>query len=114
MLLALGCAVLGAAVSVCVVALHGYVWGLLLGLAATAAMLVALPGGPLRLGFAAGWALVLAVAAPARAEGDYLVAGDVPGYALLVSGIVVFAAGFAGLVRRPPLTGDSGDSETSP
>ena len=35
----------GAVVGVCAVALHNYWWGLLLGVAATVALLVAIPGG---------------------------------------------------------------------
>lgn len=113
-LVAGACGVLGVAVAVCAVLLHGYLWGLALALATTAAVLVALPGGPPRLCFAAGWVLVLAVLTPTRTEGDYLVAGDVSGYALLISGLLVFAAGFVGLVKRPVPSRDSGPLDPAP
>ena len=99
---------LGAWVSLCVVLLHDYWWGLALGLSATVATLVALPGGWwARLPFALGWAALLVVTAPERPEGDYLVSGDRNGYLLLGAGIAVFGAGFTGLVRRRRTAEDS-------
>lgn len=98
---AVAAAVLGAGVSLCAVALHGYWWGLVLGLAATAATLVALPGGPGRLGFAVGWAFLLGAVAPQRSEGDYVVGSDLAGYVLLGAGVLVFMSGFVGLIHRP-------------
>ncbi|MEV5001267.1 hypothetical protein [Nocardioides sp. LML1-1-1.1] len=93
----------GAAVSVCTVLLHGYTWGLVLGTATTLAALVALPPGWwARLPFALGWVVVLWLGTTRRAEGDYLVASDTRGYALLVVGMLVLAGGFVGLVRRGP------------
>ena len=103
------CALLGMVVSACTVLLHGYWWGMLLGLVTTAATMVALPGGWwARLPFAAGWAAVLTAVTPERPEGDFLVAGDVAGYGLLAAGIVVFAAGFVGLRAPRRTAGDSG------
>lgn len=100
-LLVVPCLVLGAGVAVCTVLLHGYAWGLVLGLAATAASLVALPGGWwARLPFAAGWVAALGVLTLERSEGDYLVAGDGSGYALLAGGAVVLGVGFVGLLPR--------------
>ena len=92
-----GCAALGVLVSAAAVLLHGLWWGLPLGLLTTAAVLVALPAGWCRLPFALGWGLTLAVLAPSRPEGDYLVAGDLPGYTLLAAGVGVLLAGFVGL-----------------
>lgn len=100
-LLAVPCVLLGGGVAVCTVLLHGYPWGLLLGLAATAAVLVALPGGWWsRLPFALGWVAALVVLTLERSEGDYLVASDTSGYAVLVAGAVVLGAGFVGLLPR--------------
>ncbi len=93
----------GAAVGLCTVLLHDYTWGLLLGVATTVAALVACPPGWwARLPFALGWVAVLWLATTERPEGDYLVSSDTRGYALLVVGMVVLAAGFVGLVRRRP------------
>lgn len=100
-LVALACLLLGAGVGLATVLLHGYGWGLGLGIAATAATLVALPGGWWRrLAFALGWTAVLGVATVQRPEGDYLVSSDASGYLLLATGVVVLAAGFVGLVPR--------------
>jgi hypothetical protein len=100
-LVALGCLVLGAVVGVGTVALHGYGWGLGLGIAATAATLVALPGGWWRrLPFALGWTAVLGVATVQRPEGDYVIASDASGYLLLATGAVVLGSGFVGLAGR--------------
>lgn len=102
------CLLLGSATSLCTVLLHDYWWGLALGLTATTAALVALPGGWwARLPFAVGWALVLLVVTPERPEGDYLVSGDTAGYLLMAAGIAVFGAGFTGLVRGRDADGDS-------
>lgn len=100
-LLAALCLLGGAAVSTCTVLLHDYLGGLVLGVVTTVALLVALPPGWWsRLAFSAGWVVVLWLATTKRPEGDYLVSSDASGYALLVAGMVVLAAGFVGLVRR--------------
>jgi hypothetical protein len=122
-LLAIVCLLGGMAVSTCAVLLHDYAWGLALGVVTTFALLVALPPGWwARSTFAVGWLVVLWQATTERPEGDYLVSSDASGYALLVAGMVVLAAGFVGLVRRgrpageraADPTGDSGRVETSP
>ncbi len=98
--------VAGATVGLCVVLLHDYWWGFLLGVATTAALLVALP--PTwwgRLAFALGWVTMVWRATTERAEGDYLVSADVSGYGLLAAGLLVLVAGIAGL-RRPRATVD--------
>lgn len=97
----------GAAVGGCTLLLHGYWWGLVLGVAATGAVLVALPGGWWRrLPFALGWVAAVLVLSPERPEGDYLVALDAHGYALLGAGVGVMVAGLVGLrpTAPPPAT----------
>lgn len=121
--LAVLCLLGGLAVSTCTVLLHGYPWGLVLGVATTAAVMVALPPGWWsRLAFAIGWVTVLWRATTQRPEGDYLVSSNPSGYALLVAGMVVLGGGFVGLVRRDVAgpdpaahpAGDSGGVETAP
>lgn len=105
----------GGAVGLGAVLLHGYWWGLLLGVAATVALLVALPAGAsTRLAFSLGWVAVLWRATTERTEGDYLVSSDARGYTLLVFAMVVLAAGFVGLARRPRRDGDSGGVDPAP
>ncbi|TIC86301.1 hypothetical protein E8D34_11535 [Nocardioides sp. GY 10113] len=99
-LLALGALLLGVGVAVCTVLLHSYWWGMALGLAATAATLVALPGGWGRAPFGAAWAVVTFVLSMSRAEGDFLVSGDLSGYLLLAAVPAVLVAGLVGLRRR--------------
>lgn len=92
----------GAVVGCCVVLLHGYWWGLLLGIAATAALLVAVPGGwSLRLAFALGWVAVTLALLGERPEGDYLVRQDVNGYVLLGAGVGVLVGGVVGVRHHP-------------
>ncbi len=92
----------GAGAALCTVALHTRWWGLAIGLAATAATLVALPGGWWRrLPFALGWAGAVAVLTPERPEGDFLVASNLPGYVVLVAAPVVLVAGLVGLRASP-------------
>ncbi|MBM9459559.1 hypothetical protein JK386_06565 [Nocardioides sp. zg-536] len=94
------CLLLGAAVSLATVALHDYLWGLALGLAATIATLAALPPGWwARLPFALGWVAMVAVLTPERREGDLVVSNDVAGYLLLGAAAVVLAAGVASTTR---------------
>ncbi len=92
----------GGVVGACVLFLHGYWWGLLLGLAATIACLVAVPGGWWRrLPFAVGWGVAVLGLSSERPEGDFLVASDTPGYLLLGSAVVVLLGGIVGLRRHP-------------
>ncbi|WP_370291064.1 DUF6113 family protein [Nocardioides sp.] len=97
----LALAVLGVAVGVSSVAVHALAWGLPLGIATVAAVLVALPAGLSgRFAFAVGWVGVLVVAMVRRPEGDFLIASDLLGYLLLAQGLVVLAVGTAGVVPR--------------
>jgi hypothetical protein len=109
-LLALPLLLLGAATAYAAVLLHGRWWGLALGLLAVAATLVALPGrwwG--RLAFALGWVAVVALATVPRPEGDYLVAANGEGYALLVATLVVLVGSLVTLGR--PSRGARGDRD---
>lgn len=101
-LLALPVLVLGATTAYAAVLLHSRWWGLALGLAACACLLVALPGRWwARLAFALGWVAVVGRASVPRAEGDYLVAADAPGYTLLVATLVVLIGSLVTLGRPP-------------
>ena len=91
---------LGAGVALCTVALHGYWWGLALGLVATAATLIALPGGWARMPCALGWSALVAYAAQTRPEGDVVIVQDAPGWVLFCSAVVVVIVGMIG--ARPP------------
>ncbi|GAA3804199.1 hypothetical protein [Nocardioides panacisoli] len=82
------------------VVVHGWTWGLVLALAATAATLPALPAGWARLPFALGWTAAVGLLSIARPEGDFLVAQDTRGVVLVVSAPAVIAAGFVGLLNR--------------
>ncbi|MDZ5621804.1 hypothetical protein SFC88_13240 [Nocardioides sp. HM23] len=88
----------GAVVGVCVVALHAYWWGLLVGFLTTVALLVAIPGGWWRrLPFALGWSAAVVVLTVQRPEGDYLVEQSANGYLLLGAGVGVLLGGVVGL-----------------
>ncbi len=92
--------VVGAATSLATVALHARWWGLLLGAAATLVSVHALPRGWLtRLPFGLGFAALVAVVAPTRPEGDYVISADVPGYGLLGLALVVVVWSVATLPR---------------
>jgi len=92
----------GAVVGCAAVALHRYWWGLLLGILATAALLVAVPGGWWRrLPLALGWVAAVLVMAGERAEGDVLVGQTANGYLLLGVGVGVLLAGVVGLRHHP-------------
>lgn len=92
--------VAGVGTALAATALHQLWWGLLLGLAATAAVLAALgPGWLTRLPFGLGWAGFVAWVAPARAEGDYAISADARGVALLAAACVVLVVSLATLPR---------------
>ena len=93
---------LGVAVSLCTVALHGYWWGLALALLATAATLVALPGGWARLPFGLGWAALVGYASTSRPEGDVVITRDAAGWVLEVAAVVVVIVGMVGARRHSP------------
>jgi hypothetical protein len=105
---------LGAAMSLCTVALHGYWWGLVLGLLTTAATMVALPAGWwARLAFAGGWLGLVLLVTRERPEGDFVIAGDAYGYALLLAGMGVLGSAIVTLrPRREDDHATAGDSGT--
>ena len=111
-LLAVPVLLLGAATALATVAVHGHWWGLLLGLAATAASEVALPAGwTRRVAWAAGWVAMVGYLAVPRGEGDYVIAGDLAGYAVLITAAAVALSALATLpgrssmrARLPPTT----------
>ena len=71
------------------VAVHQSWWGLLLGLVATALALVALgPGWATRLPFGVGWAALVTVVAPTRAEGDFVLSASTSSYAVIAAAVV--------------------------
>lgn len=90
----------GAATSVAAVVTHHLWWGLPLTAAGLAAAQVAVGRGwltrlPLAVGFAAG----VGVAASTRAEGDFLIGGDVRGWLLLAVTFLVVVVAVATLPR---------------
>ncbi|MDN4160224.1 hypothetical protein [Nocardioides abyssi] len=93
-------ALLGAAVAVASVALHQLWWGLLLGVAASAAAVVALPARwTTRPPYALGYAAVLATTLQERPEGDFLVPAGGAGYLLLGLALVLLVVAVATLPR---------------
>ncbi|WP_372734779.1 hypothetical protein [Nocardioides sp.] len=89
----------GVTASVAAVMVHPRWWGLLLAIAAVLAATRAWSPGWQRVAFAAGFVVVLGFAMTPKAEGDYLIASDAQGYALLALGLGVVAAAVATLPR---------------
>jgi len=90
----------GAVTGVAAVAVHQRWWSLALVVGAVVATVLALPRGWwTRLPFALGFVAVLGVAMTPRAEGDYLIPGNVRGYALLAVGLAAFLIAVATLPR---------------
>lgn len=110
LLRAVGGLILGVAVAVAAVALHGLWWGLLLGVAAGLAAAVALPRGGTRVGYAVGWLAVVARAAVPRPAGSFLVGGNLPGYVMLGLALALLVLGVGTLQprRREPAEGPRG------
>jgi hypothetical protein len=91
----------GAAIGVAAVAVHQRWWGVALAVGAVVATVLALPPGWWsRLSFALGFMAVLGVAMTPRAEGDYLIPGNVRGYLLLAVGLAAFLIA-VGTLPRP-------------
>ena len=101
--------VLGLAAGVAAVAVHRSFAGLLLGGATALVVLSALRLWQPRAAtaFAAGWAVTVLVAVSGRAEGDYAVPGDLRGWLLIGTGLLVLVIG-AGAARSAAPRGDSG------
>ncbi|WP_193608875.1 DUF6113 family protein [Nocardioides lijunqiniae] len=99
-LVALGLLVLGAATGLATVVLHSAWWGLMLGVAATAASLAALPPGWwARTAFGLAWAVTVGYFSVRLGEGDYLVSANLPGYLLLGGAMAVLVVSLATLPR---------------
>ncbi|MDQ1106704.1 DUF6113 family protein [Nocardioides zeae] len=104
--LGLGLVLAGATSGLASVVVGGRWWGVGLAAVTAAAVFVALPRTRLAwCTFAAGWAAMLLVVLEGRPEGDFAVADDGKGYAILVLGFLVALAGVValagGLDRRP-------------
>lgn len=104
--------VIGVVVGVASAAVHATWWGLPLAIAATATTAYVAPAGwRARIPFVLGWAAVVGLLSVPTSEGDYLIAGDVSGYALLGFGVVLVVTGFVTL--PPPRRNSSPDASTS-
>jgi hypothetical protein len=101
----------GVAGGLATVLLHQRGWGLLLGLAAAAACTRALPRGWARVGFMLGWMGAVGWAMAPRPEGDYLVPGNLLGYAMLVGSFVLL---LVALATSGPTRGSRDDPGDSP
>jgi len=111
-LLGLVLLVVGAVTGLATVAVHGHTWGLVLAVVAVPAALLAVgPGWATRPPFALGFVAVVVRLAVPRPEGDFMVAADLPGYALLALTLAVVVVAVATLPRpaRP-----HGPAETGP
>jgi hypothetical protein len=114
-LLVHGAAVLvGAAVAVAAVMVHrsvvlGVPLGLLIALATSFVTLWAMRDMLPRLAssYALGWLVAFGFALFGRPEGDYVVASDLRGYAMMVAGFVMLAIGVVSLTSRRALPGAS-------
>ena len=100
-----GALLLGVLVGVAATAVHrvtalGLPTGLLLAVVASLAAAWHLRTGVVPRSAAAyclGWVLVIGVVVAGRPEGDYAVAGDLAGYALMGTGLVLVVLGVASL-----------------
>lgn len=103
----------GAGTALVTVLLHQLWWGLVLGAAATLAVLVAVGRGWwTRLPFGLGWVAFVAWVVPARPEGDYVVSSDPAGYTLLGLALLVLVGSVATL--PPPGRGPTRGSAPPP
>jgi len=106
--------VLGAVVGVAAVAVHSWWWGLVLGATGTLIGAWALkPGWSTRLPYAVGWLVPLGLAMVPRAEGDYLVSGDLRGYLLIAVGMVLIVLTTATLPLGRRITPPSDSAEAT-
>ncbi|NHC23436.1 hypothetical protein G6553_09670 [Nocardioides sp. IC4_145] len=106
-------AALGLAVAVATVALHQLWWGLLLGVAASAAAVVALPvHWSARPPYAVAYAAVLAAALQERPDGGFLVPAGVAGYVVLGVAVLLLVLSVATL-PRPDRTPAASSTEPS-
>lgn len=113
--LTLCCLLLGGVVGLATVALH-QTWGLLvLAVAACLAVLVAMPRAWWsRPAFVVGFGLVVLRSVLPRPEGDFLVASDPAGFALLGLTLGLVVAGVATAPRPAPRPGSRASSRSGP
>jgi hypothetical protein len=97
----------GAAVAVAAVMVHrsvvlGAPLGLLIAVAASFVTVWAMRDLLPRLGtsYAAGWLVIFGFALFGRPEGDYVVATDLRGLAMIIAGFVMLATGVVSLTSR--------------
>ena len=106
-----GCLLLGAAVALAALAVHrsAFPAGLVLGLVTTFAVawwLVRSRRPRTAASYVVGWLAVLVLAALGRPEGDFALASDLEGYALLVAGLPLLLVGIVAVAGgRGPRTG---------
>jgi hypothetical protein len=106
-----GALVLGAAVGVASVAVHrdqvagfpaGLVFVAVVSVCVAWALRLVFPAGRFAASYCLGWLVVLGYVVAGRPEGDFAIAGDLPGYGLLVVALVMVAAMVSSLVARDP------------
>jgi len=96
-------------------AVYQWWWGLLIAAAASLLVLVATPPGwATRLPYAIGFDGTVALLSVPRGEGDYLVAGTGPGYAVLGVGLAVLLLSIATLPRPGSATSPRPSDEKAP
>jgi hypothetical protein len=93
--------VVGMLVALAAIAVHrsAFPLGLLLAVATTFAVPWWLLGSRhprTATSYAAGWLAMLAVVVAGRPEGDYALGQDLPGYALVLAGVVLVVVGLVG------------------
>lgn len=106
----LGALLLGVVVALCAVAVHrstflGLPAGLVLAVLATVLTAVHLRRGEAprtAAAFCLGWLAVLGLVLTGRPEGDFVLADDVRGYALMGVGLLLVVIGIGALVARAP------------
>jgi len=96
--------VLGSLVALAALVVHrsALPWGLLLALVTTFAVpwWLLRSSAPRTAGsYVVGWLALLGLAVTGRPEGDFVVAADAPGYALLVAGLVLVLVGVVSFPR---------------
>ena len=100
-----GCVLLGLLVALGAVAVHRlfFPWGLLLAVAATWAVpwrLLLSRSPRTAASYVVGWLALFALVVAGRPEGDYVLAGDLPGYTLMAAGFVLIVVGIVSIAGR--------------
>ena len=90
----------GAVIGIAAALVHDTVWGLPLAIISVIVTVRALPAGAPRVGFSLGWSAAVGAFAVPRPAGDYLVAGGVTGYLLLLTALVLVVAALATVPPR--------------